>query len=174
MNEEDEILERVNEAGEVIGRVTRAQCHADPALIHRAVHLLVFDAEGRLLLQKRSATKRIQPGRWDSSVGGHVDPGETPEAAVRREAREELGLEGQLLSRLHEYLWRSPVETELVTTFRADHGGPFLFDRDEIDEVRFFSSNELRVLRGTGQLTPNLEHELERLGLLGAPTGEGA
>jgi isopentenyl-diphosphate delta-isomerase type 1 len=174
MSEDDEILERVNEAGEVIGRATRAECHADPALIHRAVHLLVFDAEGRLLLQKRSASKRIQPSRWDSSVGGHVDPGESPEAAIRREAEEELGLDGPVLSRLHQYLWRSPVETELVTTFRTVCGGPFGFNRDEIDEVRFFSSGELRALVGSGQLTPNLEHELERLGLLGVPTGEGA
>jgi isopentenyl-diphosphate delta-isomerase type 1 len=172
----DELLEVVNESGEVIGRATRARCHADPSLIHRAVHLLLFDPAGRLYLQKRSARKLIQPGKWDTSVGGHLAPGETPEAAVRREAEEEVGLRDLELTPLHEYLWRSSVETELVTSFRATHNGdPIRLDPDEIEEGRYFAAAELRALAAAGQLTPNLLRELDRIGLLPASvTGAGA
>jgi len=166
MEPDDEILEIVDEEGQIIGRARRGECHADPRLLHRAVHLFVFDREGRLFLQKRGLGKRIQPGRWDTSVGGHVDPGEGPEQAVLREAAEELGLEGITPDFLHRYIWRSPVESELVSTYRCTHEGPFTLKADEIDEGRFHTPNELRALVGTGQLTPNLEHELALLGIV--------
>jgi len=70
------------------------KCHGNPALVHRAVHVLVVNAAGELLLQKRSARKDIQPGKWDTSVGGHLEPGESYFAAALREMREELGLSG--------------------------------------------------------------------------------
>ena len=166
MEPDDEILEIVDEEGRVIGRARRGECHSDPRLLHRAVHLFVFDREGRVFLQKRSLSKRIQPGRWDASVGGHVDPGEEPEQAILREAAEELGLEGIAPAFLHRYIWRSPVESELVSTFRCTHEGPFSLRADEIDEGRFHTVEELRALVGTGQLTPNLEHELALLGIV--------
>lgn len=165
MEREDETLEIVDEAGQVTGLASRARCHSDPTLLHRAVHVLVFNARGELLLQRRAPTKRIQPGRWDSSVGGHVDPRETWEQAALREMAEEIGLRDIGLELLHQYVWRSPVESELVRTFRALHEGPFAFKADEISEGRFFSLEELRALVGKGTLTPNLEHELGLLGL---------
>jgi isopentenyl-diphosphate delta-isomerase type 1 len=163
---EDEILEVVDAQGRVLGRATRGECHSDKSLLHRAVHVFVLDRQGRIFLQKRSMLKRIQPGRWDASVGGHVDPGETPEQAAVREMDEELGVSGVELELLHEYVWRSPVESELVRTFRCSCEGPFRLKADEIDEGRFFSLDELRALVGTGQLTPNLEHELLLLGIV--------
>ena len=166
MEPEDEILEVVDAQGRVLGRATRGECHSDRSLLHRAVHVFVLDRQGRIFLQKRSMQKRIQPGRWDASVGGHVDPGETPKQAAVREMDEELGIAGVELELLHEYVWRSEVESELVRTFRCVHEGPFTLKADEIDEGRFFSLDELRALVGTGQLTPNLEHELVLLGIV--------
>ena len=162
----DEILDLVDEQGRVVGRATRGECHGNPDLLHRAVHLFVFDRRGCIYLQKRSRTKRSQPGRWDTSVGGHVDLGEDPEQAVHREAAEELGLHPEQPELLHRYLWRSPVERELISTYRCTHEGPFDLARDEIDEGRFFTPEELRRLVGSGQLTPNLEHELALLGIV--------
>jgi isopentenyl-diphosphate delta-isomerase type 1 len=166
MEPDDEILDLVDEEGRVVGQATRGDCHSDRALLHRAVHLFVFDRRGGIFLQKRSLAKRIQPGRWDTSVGGHVDHGESYETALRREAEEELGLTDVDAEMLHQYVWRSEVESELVRTYRCVHEGPFRLKADEIDEGRFFSSDELRALVGTGQLTPNLEHELELLGIV--------
>ena len=86
-----EIVDRVDDQDRVIGTASRSACHADPNLIHRAVHVLVFNGQGELLLQLRSLSKDIQPGKWDTSVGGHLDPGEDYRAAAVREMGEELG-----------------------------------------------------------------------------------
>ena len=66
----------VNENGEIIGKATRTECHSGSFLLHPVVHLHVFNSRGELYLQKRAENKDIQPGKWDTSVGGHVDYGE--------------------------------------------------------------------------------------------------
>ena len=122
--------------------------------------MLVRNRKGDLFLQKlvhppfggqarppfggQASTKRVQPGKWDSSVGGHLLPGETFEAAASARLRipsidEELGIRADHLEHLHDYVWRSDVETEHIRTF---------------------------VPPGRGVLTPNLEEELRRTGIL--------
>ena len=68
-----ELLPLVDEEGNVIGSATRGQCHDGSKLLHPVVHLHVFDSLGRLYLQQRPLWKDIQPGKWDTAVGGHVD-----------------------------------------------------------------------------------------------------
>jgi isopentenyl-diphosphate delta-isomerase type 1 len=165
-----ELFDLVDEQGAVIGRASRAECHRDPRLIHRAVHVFVYNRRGELFLQQRSPDKDIQPGMWDTSVGGHVALGETPEAAMRREMAEELGLRGVEVHLLHHYLWRTPVETELVWTWRCTHEGPFALQREEIAAGQFFARQELPSLIERGLLTPNLVHELQRLEMLDRPS----
>ena len=84
----EEVFPVVDEAGNVIGKATRGECHSGSKLLHPVVHLHVFDAEGRLFLQHRPEWKDIQPGKWDTAVGGHVDFGENVGIALKREARE--------------------------------------------------------------------------------------
>ncbi|MDE0229164.1 MAG: PLP-dependent transferase [Spirochaetaceae bacterium] len=152
----------------VIGTVDRSRVHGAPALRHRTVHVLVYDDRGHLLLQKRSAGKEIQPGKWDTSVGGHLESGESYPAAAVRETAEELGLaiDVDALEPVHGFVWRSPMETEHVTSYRIHCGGPFRPHPEEIDELRFWSAEQLRAAAGTGALTPMLEHELALLGVL--------
>ena len=88
----EEIFPVVDAAGNVVGKATRGECHGGSMLLHPVVHLHVFNSRGELYLQKRPAWKDIQPGRWDTAVGGHVDYGETIAEALRREVREELGI----------------------------------------------------------------------------------
>ena len=147
----------------VIGQATRGECHGHPELIHAVARVHVRDVQGRLLLQRRSHSKDIAPGLWDTSVGGHLLPGEEAEAAARREMREELGVEAGELVFLHRFLMRSPVETEWVTSFATVHAGPFRPDPGEIDEVRFWTRAEIAAALGTGVLTTAFENEFARL-----------
>lgn len=159
MPEPEEQLEIVNEAGEVIGLGWRSEIHGNPSLIHKVVHVLVFDPEGKLLLQKRSRRKDVAPGKWDTSVGGHVAVGEDLVTSARREMEEELGIAACDLEFLYAYTHTNPYETELVTTYRCTDPGDVTFNREEIDEVRFWSPEEIRKAMGKGVLSDNFEHE---------------
>ncbi len=147
----------------VIGRAARGECHGNPALVHAVARVHVVDRAGRLLLQKRSAAKDIQPGRWDTAVGGHLQPGEDAETAARREMQEELGVAPGRLAFLHRFLWRTEMESEWVTTYAARHDGPFEPDPAEVDEVRFWTREEIAGALGSGRLTPAFEDEYARL-----------
>jgi len=156
-----EVFDLVDEQGQVVGRAPRALCHRTPSLLHRAAHVIVTDAAGRIYLQKRALTKDIQPGKWDTSVGGHVDGGEDFEAGARREMREELGLAGDLRF-LYRYLWRTACETELVETFLHRAQAEPQVRPEEIDEGRWFTPAEAAALVAAGAATPNLAEELRR------------
>jgi isopentenyldiphosphate isomerase len=169
MDKQDEILDLLNEQGEIIGTIPRGECHGDPGKRHRASHILVRNGAGNYFLQKRSTAKKIQPGKWDSSVGGHVPSGESYEQGALRELSEELGVQLSDDSRLqfaHDYVWQSPVETEHVRTYILEHEGPFNCDPEEIEEGRFWSVAEMRAAQGSGELSPNLEEELRKLGVI--------
>lgn len=155
----EEHLEIVNYRGEVIGSAPRSEIHGNPSLLHRVVHVLVFNPDGELLLQKRSQNKDVAPGKWDTSVGGHVGIGEDLLSSSMREMHEELGIAGHEPEYLYSYIHTNPYETELVTTFRCISGGEFPFNREEIDEIRFWSFEEIRQAIGKNVLSDNFEHE---------------
>lgn len=90
----EEVFPIVDEEGNVVGKASRKECHDGSKLLHPVVHLHVFDKDGRLYLQRRPDWKDIQPGKWDTAVGGHVDYGEDVETALRREAAEESWSDG--------------------------------------------------------------------------------
>jgi isopentenyldiphosphate isomerase len=155
----EEYLEIVDYKGEVIGSAPRSEIHGKPSLMHRVVHILVLNKEGEILLQKRSRNKDVAPGRWDTSVGGHVGLGEDLLSASKREMLEELGISGFELEYLYSYTHSNEYETELVTTYRCFCEGGFYFDRHEIDEIRFWSPDEIRDFIGKEILSVNFEHE---------------
>ena len=157
----EEIFPVVDEEGNVIGRATRGECHDGSKLLHPVVHLHVFDADGRLFLQHRPAWKDIQPDKWDTAVGGHVDYGETIEDALRREAREELGLIDFTPEFLRSYVFESDRERELVNTFKATVDPAAVRPSDELDGGRWLTADELRA--DPDSLTPNLRHELREI-----------
>lgn len=157
-----ELFPLVDEEGNLIGSATRGECHNGSKLLHPVVHLHVFDSQGRLYLQRRPAWKDIQPGKWDTSVGGHVDLGESVEQALRREAREELGIAGFTPRPVARYVFESARERELVFSFRTVYDGPIV-PSDELDGGRFWSVDEIRAALGKGVFTPNFEGEVERV-----------
>jgi isopentenyldiphosphate isomerase len=159
-----EWFEIVDEQDEVIGRALRSDCHGNPELVHRTAHVVVFSSDGRILLQKRAANKDIQPGKWDTAVGGHLAPGETYEQGARREMNEELGIPTDLpITWLFRSKIRNEIESENVGVFQLVYDGPFHAQEEEIDELKFWSPGKLRQAMGTGVLTPNLEVEIRRL-----------
>ena len=166
MNRAEEWFPLVNEAGETVGKATRRTCHNGSKLVHPVVHLHIYNRAGDLYLQKRSVRKDIQPGKWDTAVGGHVDLGETIEVALRREVREELGITDFIPEFLMRYVFESALEKELVNTFRTVYEGPFLPDADEIEEARFWSIPEIEAHLGKGVFTPNFEGEVEKVVLM--------
>ncbi|MBI4654705.1 MAG: NUDIX domain-containing protein [Nitrospirae bacterium] len=161
----EELLEVVNENGEVITTLPRPKIHGNPSLIHRVVHVLVFNKSGNLLLQKRSINKDVAPGKWDTSVGGHINHGESILSALRRETEEELGIkitdEINLyeLKFLYSYIHSNPYETELVYAYSFVYEGDIHFAKEEIDEVRPWSIQEINEALGKGIFSDNFEHE---------------
>lgn len=153
----------VNEEGETIGKATRKECHNGSKLLHPVVHLHIFNEAGDLYLQKRPMTKDIQPGKWDTAVGGHVDYGETTEEALRREVREELGITDFTPQFIARYVFESSIEKELVNTFRTTYTGEITPDPTELDGGRFWSQAEIQENLGKGLFTPNFEQEYKRL-----------
>ena len=155
----------MDEQGNIVGAATRGECHGGAKLLHPVVHLHVFNGSGALYLQKRPEWKDIQPGKWDTSVGGHVDLGENVEAALRREVREELGITDFTPEPLGQYVFESAREKELVFSFRTVYDGD-ICPSEELDGGRFWTVDEIKENLGKGIFTPNFENELRELSLL--------
>jgi isopentenyldiphosphate isomerase len=156
-----ELLPLVDEEGRVTGSATRGECHDGSKLLHPVVHLHVFDSAGRLYLQQRPLWKDIQPGKWDTAVGGHVDYGEEVSDALTREVREELGIEDFVPEFLLRYIFESERDRELVHVFRTVTGEEPQ-PSNELDGGRFFAPEEIKLLMGRGFFTPNFEQEWQR------------
>ena len=149
----------VNEEGETIGKATRKECHSGRKLLHPVIHLHIFNKDGDLYLQKHSMNKDIQPGKWDTAVGGHIDYGESVEEALRREVREELGITDFTPVFIKRYIFESSIEKELVNSFRTTYDGPITPDPEELDGGRFWPIEEIKENLGKGAFTPNFEKE---------------
>ncbi len=139
----EDIFDVVNERDEVIDRKPRSEVHR-LGLLHRAVHVLVFNGRGQIFLQKRSMKKDRQPGVWDSSASGHVDSGEDYDTTSVREVWEEIGLR---LAKTPERLFKidacAETDEEFVWVYRCESEGPFALNREEIDEGGWFSPAEV-------------------------------
>ncbi|MBL9186150.1 MAG: NUDIX domain-containing protein [Opitutaceae bacterium] len=153
----DEWFDVVNERDEVVRRETRRVVHAT-GLWHRAVHILVFDAAGRVFLQKRSMLKDLSPGLWDSSCSGHVDAGEDYDTAAVRELGEEIGLRGAVAP-VRWFRIEACVETgwEFVWVYRLNHSGPITVDPREIQYGEWVAPAEVSrwVAAGPGEFCPS-------------------
>ncbi|MCF7791562.1 MAG: NUDIX domain-containing protein [Victivallales bacterium] len=158
----EEYLEIVDEQNNVIGRALRSECHGKPELIHRTAHLIIENDKGEILLQKRSMNKDIQPCKWDTAAAGHFIPGESAYQAVRREMNEELGIPiNTPVSYIFDIRIRNEIESENVSVYKLNYNGPFNFQKEEIDEVSFWTVNELKGSFGKEIITPACEKELK-------------
>jgi 16S rRNA (adenine1518-N6/adenine1519-N6)-dimethyltransferase len=118
------------------GVAPRGQVHANN-LLHRAVHILIFNLAGEVFLQLRSRTKDRHPLTWDSSAAGHVNTGEEYDQTAERELREELGAEIRL-KRVAKLPASARTGYEFVWLYHGTAEGPFQLNRIEIEAGRFF------------------------------------
>lgn len=157
-----ELLPLVDSEGNTIGCATRGECHDGSKHLHPVVHLHLFNSAGEIYLQQRPLWKDIQPGKWDTAVGGHVDYGETVETALKREVCEELGITCFTPRFLMRYHFESEREKELVNVYMAVHDGE-VKPTEELDGGHFWSIDEVEEKIGKGVLTPNFEQEFRML-----------
>ena len=158
-----EMLPLVEPSGLVYGQASREYCHSGSHVLHPVVHLHIIDHFGRLYLQKRSMTKDLLPGYWDTAVGGHVSYGETIPEALFRETSEELGLEAFNPVALGAYIWQTERDNEYVFV-HAVLGHPELHpNAAEVSEGRWWSFDELDEAMDKNILTPNFESEFRRI-----------
>ena len=162
MDNQKELFPIVDENGLVIGSASRGECHGGSMLLHPVVHLHVFNEKGELYLQRRPDWKDIQPGKWDTAVGGHIDFGESPDVALQREASEELGITDFSPLFVDKYVFQSQRERELIYVHRTTYNGEIHPSTDELDGGRFWTMQEIREAMGKGILTPNFENEFKR------------
>ena len=153
----------VEPSGLVVGQSTRQYCHSGAKPLHPVIHIHIIDRYSRVYLQKRSMSKDIQPGKWDTAVGGHVSYGEGIREAVFREAFEELGLVEFNPIWLETYEFESPVEREMVNVFAAVGYYELHPDLDEVDEGRWWELEEIDANLGKDVFTPNFESEFQMI-----------
>jgi isopentenyldiphosphate isomerase/intracellular septation protein A len=160
--QQEEWLPLLNEKGEVIGKAPRSVCHSGKEYLHPVVHLHVINSKGEIYLQKRPMHK-IQPGKWDTAVGGHIAFGEDIETGLRREALEEIGLTDFTPKLAANYIWESDIEREFVFCFITQYDGKISINKDELTDGKFWSPLEIKNSMGKGIFTPNFEEEIKKL-----------
>ena len=143
----EEIFDVVDPADRVIGQAPRSQVHS-LHLLHRAVHVLLFDRSGALLVQKRSATKDTYPGCYDSSASGHLNAGEEYDAAAARETQEELGLVIPPGTLQKQFKIDACADTgwEFVWVYTGSNTSPVVPNPDEIELVTALSRTQIESL----------------------------
>lgn len=139
----NELFDVVDADDKVLRVETRSVVHREK-LMHRAVHVFVFNSKGELYLQRRSMTKDSAPGKWVSSCSGHVDSGEDYDTAAARELGEEIGLYDPVgLERVFKEAPCKPTGHEFVWVYRCQSEGPFQLDPTEVSEGQWIEIKHL-------------------------------
>lgn len=166
---DDEALILVDEDDREIGSLSKAECHHGDGVLHRAFSLFIFDRDGRLLLQQRSAEKRLWPLYWSNSCCSHPRHGESMDEAVHRRLLQEL----RMTSDLH-YLYKFQYqarfmdvgsENELCWVYAGTSDEPARPNRTEVADHRWVTPAELdhEMTNRPETLTPWFRMEWQRV-----------
>lgn len=155
----EEIFAIVDEEGNRIGKASRSECHSGSKILHPVVHLHIFNSRGELYMQKRSMSKDVFPGKWDTSSAGHIDLDELPHTAVKREVYEELGISEITPVFITKYVIETTTERELSYCYYVVYDGAISIDHNEVDEGRFWTLDEIEKHMFKGIFTYNFEKD---------------
>lgn len=153
----------VEPTGLVVARSSREYCHSGAKPLHPVVHLHIIDRYSRIYLQKRPMNKLIQPGKWDTAVGGHVAYGEMLLEALYRESYEELRFIEFNPVHLVTYEFESDIEKELICVYAAVGSFELKPDPDELDGGAWWELEDIDANIGKGIFTPNFESEFQMI-----------
>lgn len=137
----EEIFDVVDQNDEVIGQERRSEVHKQN-LLHRAVHIFIWNQKGEVLLQRRSQFKDVSPNTWDSSAAGHLCTGEKYDQTAQREIQEELSIQVPL-RKLEKFNVCEALGWEFVWLYDGNSEGPFHFPQREISEVKWWNTKEV-------------------------------
>ena len=138
-----ELLDIVDENDKVIGTASQEEA-LSKKLRRRMVHVLMFDKQGRLALQMRGKDCSFCPHHWSTSVGGHVQSGESYEQAANREFKEELGVINALSFFSKDYFISKTGLQMFLVTYKTIFEGPFELEEGKVDKVEYFTIEEIR------------------------------
>lgn len=133
---DDMILDVVNQADIPVGQIRRADVFAQHANF-RVSHILIFNSQGELLLQRLAFGRKRNPGAWGSSVASYLFASESYWEAANRRVREELGIPTPVLTFIGRTQMMDDGCSKFISIFVARHDGPFIFDPSHIEEVEF-------------------------------------
>lgn len=141
MSAAEELVDVIDDAGHTVGVVTRREMR-QRKLPHRCTYVLVFNSRGELFVHLRTATKDVFPSHWDICIGGVLTAGESFSIGVKREIREELGIEAEARE-LFSFWYRGPESFAHGMVYRLDHDGPFHLQKEEIVRGEFVPVGEV-------------------------------
>ncbi len=169
VSHESEELILVDRDDVEIGYLSKAACHDGAGVLHRAFSLFIFNPDGELLLQQRSAQKRLWPMFWSNSCCSHPRRGESMRLAVNRRLSQELGMRSRLKF-LYKFCYHAPFdargsERELCWVYVGTSADPVRANRNEIAAWRFVDPGELNaeIEAEPDRFTPWLKLEWQRL-----------
>jgi len=163
--QDEELLPNIDQQGSVISVHPRSAFHrgGKDKMLHPVVHLHVFNSKGEIYLQKRPLNKLIQPGKWDTAVGGHISANEDLQLALKREIKEEIGLENIDIKFFKNYIWETEIEMELIYMFISNTNKNPIPSKTELDGGKFWTINDVEENIGKDIFTPNFEKEFKIL-----------
>lgn len=152
-----------------VGTLGKTDCHKGAGTLHRAFSVFLFDEQGRVLIQQRSANKPLWPLIWANSCCSHPRAGETCDDAAARRIEEELGLRCEL-----DYLYKfeyqaqwdaDKAEHELCWVFAGHFSGELTIDPNEIADSRLLTPEELSaaITARPDEFSPWLKLEWARI-----------
>lgn len=149
----DELLDIVNDEDIIIGQEMRSAVH-QLGLQHRGAHVFLYTEDGKMLVQKRSADRAASPSALDCSVSEHVKAGESYLEAAMRGMKEEMGVDGIEIKPLVKFRMNYGINDNEISTLYEGVVDParVKFDPVEIEEIYYFSLDELREMVNTGSV----------------------
>lgn len=138
-----ELLCEVDQDDNLIGPVTREECHNETRKPwHRSIHLYLFDNKGKLYLSQRSFSKDTAAGKWTVSAGGHIKFGDTPENTVMKEVTEELGIQTKP-EQIDKLIIDYGSEREVIYIFAGVTSDKLKFNPNEVNQIKIFDYEAL-------------------------------